>query len=191
MIKNKIDLIEYLEADKRALGRTGKWPGMFDYIWKYEILLRKTEYYTNTSKGIHTRLLGSYYKYRLIKLGLKCGFTINVNSCGKGLNIAHTGLIIINGFLGDYCRVHCGVNIGVKAGTNDEKPVIGNNCYIGPGVKIFGNVTIADGIAIGANAVVNKSFTQKNITIAGIPAKKISDKGSLGLLYIPENELQQ
>ena len=49
---------------------------------------------------------------------------------------------------------------------------------IASGAKIFGNITIADGIVIGANSVVNKSFLEPNITIAGVPAKKISNKGS-------------
>jgi serine O-acetyltransferase len=50
--------------------------------------------------------------------------------------------------------------------------------YIAPGAKIYGAIEIADNIAIGANAVVNKSFLEPNITIAGVPARKISDKGS-------------
>ncbi len=74
------------------------------------------------------------------------------------------------------------VSLGTQAGTTDRAPSIGNNAYIGPGAKIFGPIYIADGIAIGANSVVNKSFNESNITIAGIPAKKISDKGSEGLL---------
>lgn len=123
----------------------------------------------------------------MFRLGLKCGFSVCLNSCGKGLQLAHIGSIIINGTLGDYCRIHVGVNIGVKAGTNCERPIIGSGVYIGPGAKIFGDITIADHIAIGANSVVNKSFLEPGITIAGIPAKKISDKSAKGLLY--ESEL--
>ena len=41
----------------------------------------------------------------------------------------------------------------------------------------LGGATIADGIAIGAGAVVNKSFAEKDITIAGVPARKISNNG--------------
>ncbi|MBT0889312.1 hypothetical protein KJR38_03095 [Streptococcus lutetiensis] len=52
-------------------------------------------------------------------------------------------------------------------------PVIGNNVDIGVGAKIIGNVTIADGIKIGANAVVNKSFYEEGITIVGVPARKV------------------
>nr|WP_292372222.1 hypothetical protein [Methanosarcina sp. UBA411] len=59
---------------------------------------------------------------------------------------------------------------------------MGNNVYIGPGAKIFGNITIADDIAIGANSVVNKSFYEKGISIAGVPAKKINNKGTNGIL---------
>jgi serine O-acetyltransferase len=54
--------------------------------------------------------------------------------------------------------------------------------YIGPGVKIYGPIEIADNIAIGANSVVNRSFIESGITIAGNPARKISNKGSIGLL---------
>lgn len=52
----------------------------------------------------------------------------------------------------------------------------------GPGAKLFGDIKIANGIAIGANSIVNKSFSEENITIAGIPAKKINNRGSNGLL---------
>ena len=79
---------------------------------------------------------------------------------------------------GENCRIHTCVNIGTQAGNSERVPVIGNNVYMGPGVKIFGDIVIADNIAIGANAVVNKSFSETGISIAGIPGKKISDKGS-------------
>lgn len=45
MIKNKKDSKEYLEADKKQLGITRKYPCSFtDQIWKFEIVLRKYEY---------------------------------------------------------------------------------------------------------------------------------------------------
>ena len=43
---------------------------------------------------------------------------------------------------------------------------------------MFGNIKIGNNVAIGANAVVNKSFEENGITIAGVPAKKVSDKGN-------------
>lgn len=62
-------------------------------------------------------------------------------------------------------------------GTRTETPTIGNNCYIGPGAKIFGKIKIGDNVAIGANAVVNKDFPD-GVTIAGVPAKIVSNKGT-------------
>lgn len=48
MIKDKNDLIEYLNEDKRIMNTTRKKPSLHQVCWKYLILLRKTEYYTKT-----------------------------------------------------------------------------------------------------------------------------------------------
>ena len=52
-------------------------------------------------------------------------------------------------------------------------PHLGNNVDIGYGAVLIGDITIADDIKIGANAVVNKSFTEPGVTIAGVPAKVV------------------
>ena len=46
MIRSKADLVEYMEADKNNLGRITKKPSIFDTTWKFEIALRKLEYYS-------------------------------------------------------------------------------------------------------------------------------------------------
>lgn len=184
MISSKNELHEYLMADKIALKRNRKKPKYTDLIWKFQIALRRCEYYQNCSKSFFGYMLKYYYKYKLFRLGTKCNFTIPLNVIDKGLSIAHVGPIVINSGakIGRNCRIHVGVNIGTAAGEESSAPTIGNEVYIGPGAKLFGQIKIADGIAIGANSVVNKSFEEKNISIAGVPAKKISDKGSKGLL---------
>jgi serine O-acetyltransferase len=68
------------------------------------------------------------------------------------------------------------VNIGSTNGS--KAPKLGNNVFIGTGAKIIGDITIADNVAIGANAVVVKSITEPGTTWGGIPAKKISDHDS-------------
>lgn len=80
--------------------------------------------------------------------------------------------------LGAFCDIHQGVNIGQHGADQHDVPTIGDNVWIGPGAKIFGRITIASRCAIGANAVVNRSFTDEDISIAGIPAKKVGDKGN-------------
>ena len=56
---------------------------------------------------------------------------------------------------------------------NNSCPVLGKNVELGIGAKVIGGITLADGIRIGANAVVTKSFLEANITIAGVPAVKV------------------
>lgn len=76
--------------------------------------------------------------------------------------------------IGEYVTLCVDVNIGQKGGA---APNIGNCIYISPGAKLFGAIEVADHIQIGANAVVNKSFTEEGISIAGVPARKVSDNG--------------
>lgn len=181
MIKTKKDLMEYLEADKKALKREGKYPRITDLVWKYQILLRKCEYYENCKSGFVNKLIFKYYRLRMFMIGSKCNFSIPLNVFGKGLSIAHIGPIVVNSGakIGENCRIHVGVNIGTQAGSGQLAPVMGDNTYIGPGAKLFGKIKIADNIAIGANAVVNKDFLESNISIGGVPAKKISDRGPM------------
>ena len=63
--------------------------------------------------------------------------------------------------------------------------------FIAPGAALLADITIADGIAVGANAVILQSFLEPWITIGGVPARKISDKGSKGLLKRATEILQK
>ena len=178
MILSKNDLKEYMSADRIALGRHADFTlrdWMFDPIWKYERILRKLEYCINCKhKGSLARM---YYWFRLHSLGVKLGFTISPNTFGKGLSIAHYGSIVCSSDMkvGDNCRIHSGVNIGAGRG---GVPIIGDNCYLGPGAKLFGGIVLGDNVKVGANAVVNKSFPAGHCTLVGVPARKVSD-GSL------------
>ena len=188
MIDSRKAYKEYLAEDKKALNRTLPFPLPIDYTWRFQRLLRKSEYYLNCKRGPLGRCISLLLRVRVRSFGMKYGFSIPENVFGKGLSIAHVGTIVVNpaARVGNYCRLHVGVNIGTAAGYADKSPKIGNNVYIAPGVKIFGEIEIADGIAIGANAVVNRSCLTPNVTQGGIPAKIISEKGSKGLLYTPE-----
>ena len=190
MIHSKKDYIEYLEADRIAIGLPSETLSSrfadlaFGGVWSFQRLLRKIEYYQNSKKNFGKNPYYFYLLYRFRKSQMYTGFIIEPNCFEAGLSISHPGTIIVNPLarIGYNCRIHPCTSIGTKAGYRDKVPHIGNNVYIGPGAKIFGDITIADGIAIGANSVVNKSFLEPNITIAGVPARKISDKGSKGLL---------
>ena len=180
MIKSKEDFKRYLKQDKIALGKQYNRPKIIgDEIWRFQILLRKPEYYKNTSKSIIKKILSIFYQYRYYKQRIKLGINIPLNTFEEGLSIAHIGTIVVNGNskIGKNCRIHEGVTIGATNG-EDNPPILGNNIFIGSGAKIIGNIRIADDVAIGANSCVVKNIEEKSITVAGIPAKKISDNDS-------------
>ena len=188
MIRTKDELFFYLEKDREVLKRCArKWfEGSLkdivkrilfpDLIWRFERVLRYTEYYSNNFAGIN-RLLYWWYYFKYKRLSLKLGFSIPLNVFGPGLSIAHHGTIVVNGKarVGENCRLHACVNIGELKG---KAPQIGDNCYIGPGVIMFGDARIANNITIGANSVVNHSFEKEGVVIAGSPAKIIREDSS-------------
>lgn len=181
MIKSKKELEYYLRQDAIALRRDGKHPKLFgDPVWKFQIILRKTEYLNNVYCK-KKYLIFHYCWYRLLfhKYSVKLGFSIPLNVFGPGLSIAHYGTIVVHhaAVIGKNCRIHEGVNIGATSGS-EMAPIIGDNVFIGTGAKIIGNISIADDVAIGANAVVVKSIFEKGVTYGGVPAIKISDNNS-------------
>ena len=145
-----------------------------EIIFFFQRRLRITEYYQNT---------GNKFMYYLSMIMLqryqrKYALNIQPNVCGKGLKIMHLGSILTNSNvrMGEDVSLHINTCF-VAGGNNDNAPTIGNSVVVGVGAIVLGGATIADGIAIGAGAVVNKSFAEKDITIAGVPARKISNNG--------------
>ena len=174
MIENKKQLAYYLECDRIAQGRRAKKPSFLgDEVWKFQICMRKMEYYKN-----RWGLMKWYYRFRYHKLSVKLGFSIPYNIIGPGLAIVHYGTIIISGEskIGKNLRIHAGVNIGANGGEHGAA-IIGDNVYIGPGAKIIGAVKIGNNSVIGANAVVTKDVPE-GVTVGGIPAKIISENNS-------------
>jgi serine O-acetyltransferase len=182
IIQSKEDYRLYVAADLAAHYQTRyKWWFKFNRpLIHFQLTLRKAEYYENCRKDIFGRVYLIVLKVKLMKLSTNLGFTIPRNVFGPGLSIAHWGSIVVHpdARIGKNCRIHSAVNIGVF---NGKCPTIGNNVYIGPGAKLFGDIRIGDNVIIGANAVVNKDIPS-NVTVGGIPAKILSQKDSSGLV---------
>ena len=176
MIKTKKELKEYIQADNnwllaktlkdKLVSKIASYPTRV--LKKYLKYLRKQEYYLNTGKGFRA----IYYEGKKNRLGLKLGIEIGPNVFGKGLNLYHAGNIVINPAVrvGANCSLHGGNCIG-NNGITQDVPVIGDNVDIGFGAVIIGGITIASNVKIGANAVVNRSITEENCVVAGVPAK--------------------
>lgn len=180
MIKNKKDLKFYIKCDEIA--RWNHKASVFEKIirgdmWRYNVVLRKQEYNLNCRKGILKKILKLYYEIKKRKLGYKLGWFIPPNVFGPGLCIVHVGPVIVNSAasFGSNCRIQAMVNIGASKG-DVNAPHAGDFIYIGPGAKLFGKIELGSNISIGANAVVNKTMTQNNVTLAGVPASVVSIK---------------
>lgn len=182
MIRSHQDMLDYREADRVALRRVMSINRIYDEVWIFQRLLRRVEYLMNVKKGknILWSIIYKYYSLRFHRQSVRCGFDIPPNTFGPGLSIAHRGTIVVHpdARIGANCRIHVDVVIGTRPGPKDMVPTIGANCYIGPGVKVFGDIVIGDNVAIGANSVVNASFPEGYMTIAGAPARKVSETPS-------------
>lgn len=72
--------------------------------------------------------------------------------------------------IGDDVMVYHGVTLGGRSLSHGKRhPTIGNGVTVGAGAKVLGPITVGDGSAIGANAVVTQDVPEDCIA-TGIPA---------------------
>lgn len=182
MIQNKQDLKYYLAEDlkrydegkptlKDLILHNEKW-----YIYHYVRHLRYTEYYLNTNKNKFAYL---WHLFRYKRLGFKLKVTIYLNTVGAGLRIYHAGDFIhisSSSKIGSNCTLLPGVVFGNKYEYScDSSITVGNNCYFGLGVRVFGPLKIGDNVMVGANSVITKDIPD-NAVVGGVPAKIIRIK---------------
>lgn len=180
MIKTKKDLQSYIDADL-AVQPYSK--NMFRRIFSDKVIklkkhLRYCEYYHNVDSCFLRKIRYFYHKIFLRHyLDIFCS-EIPENVFGKGLMIWHPQGIMINGSsrVGDYCSISRGV---VIAQAKNQSPIVGNHCEIMIDAKILGGISVADNVRIGAGAIVVKSIEEADTTWAGVPAKKINNRGTI------------
>lgn len=167
-------MADYLAADLAAvqpapLARWRPWHRIKHPTLHFQRRLRFAEFRINTATNAFTRALALLARHRARQLGQRLGFTIPPNVFGPGLSIPHWGTIIVNDQVrvGARCRLHASTNIGVQDG---RAPRIGDDCYIGPGAKLYGDIALGHRVVIGANAVVNRSCGD-DCTLVGVPAR--------------------
>lgn len=99
---------------------------------------------------------------------MKLGFSISPYTFGYGLVIPHYGTIVVGSTnrCGNFCVLHTSTCITGEHGGK----TIGDGLYLSTGVKIFKPIKLGDNVQIGCNSVVNKSFEEDNIMLAGMPA---------------------
>lgn len=139
-------------------------------LLNYQRLLRRLEYVTNCRRGPFARIHRVYLKWQFRRHSIRYGFTLPINVFGPGLSIAHWGTIVVNGRaqVGARCRLHPNTCIG--QGSDGGVPRIGDDAYIAPGAKIYGGITLGDGVTVAANAVVGRSHGD-DVLLIGVPAQ--------------------
>jgi serine O-acetyltransferase len=179
MITDRQTYLTYVKEDLKAYGLNRV--SFYNYWWmdclRFQLRLRKIEYLHNTcGKNLLKRLRLLALEVVNHRLATRLGFTIPKNVFGPGLCIVHYGTIVVHPDVrvGKNCRMHPSSCLGDYNGV----PHLGDNVYIGPGAKIFGDVTLGDNVAVGANSVVNKSFGS-NVTLGGAPARVVAEKGAI------------
>jgi serine O-acetyltransferase len=118
-------------------------------------------------------------------MSIRFGITLPIQSKpGPGFYIGHFGGIVVHPDVrfGRDCNLSQGVTIGLSSrGKYFGTPIIGDRVYIGPGAKIFGNISVGHDAAIGANAVVTRDVAPGTV-VGGVPAKVIGEDGSEGYI---------
>lgn len=83
------------------------------------------------------------------------------------------GIFISGGArIGKNCTIYHQVTIGSNMLIDSKGlgyPTIGDNCLIGAGAKIIGNVKIGNNCRIGANAVVTQDLPDNTLVVLGKP----------------------
>lgn len=146
-------------------------------VWKYQKLLRYLEYFKSRKNGLggaFYTIMFALYSRRVNKLGMKLGIDTWCDVFDEGLHMHHVaGGIIVNSEarIGKNCELHGQNCIGNNGKPGGKSPVIGDNCKVGVGAKIIGDIQIGNNIIIAAGAVVVKSINEDGVILAGVPAE--------------------
>ena len=147
--------------------------------------LRMEEYYMNKGGGL-CKIMSKFLHAKHYLLQYWTGIELYPGCADIGVRVNHCKCVISKAArIGRDSVILSDVTIGGTGGLRDDgAATIGERVFISSGARIIGNIKIADNVVIGANSVVVKDILEPGITVAGVPARKISNQGSE--LYIPE-----
>ena len=124
-------------------------------------------------KRVKNRFLRDIITFMLSRCAYRHGGYIGPDTVIKGEPELPHGLqgIFISRYaeIGENCWIYQNVTIGE---VNKKAPVIGDNCLIGAGAVLIGDIKIGNNVKIGAGAVVNRDVPD-NCTVVSPPMRVI------------------
>ena len=142
---------------------------MIDPFWRFSHFLYK--------KGL--RRLARFFE--VISMTVSSHAVSAQIEIGEGSRFWHHGLGCValqTVHIGKNCRIFQNVTFGNAFSNNHPQKVgggygsVGDNCMIGAGAVILGNIRIGNNVRIGANAVVTHDIPDNSVAV-GVPARCI------------------
>ena len=168
-----LEIVEYIKSDLHRYGGAVSLSQFVEHIifsrgFRFSFWFRLCK-----SRRFLLKSIAKLFRFRLSRrYGIDFPTQIEV---GYGLYLGHGIGIVVNPStkIGNNCNLSQFTTIGANKG--GQAAIIGDNVYIGPNVCIVEAVVIGDNSTIGAGSVVTKDVAP-NLTVAGVPAKPISEK---------------
>lgn len=109
--------------------------------------------------------------YHIMQIVFGCSIPYS-SELGPGVNIGHFHGIVIHqkSHIGANTLIYQNVTLGGRNGKGG--PDVGENCVIGAGACILGEIKVGNNVNIGANAVVLEDVPD-NCTVVGVPARVV------------------
>lgn len=121
------------------------------------------------------RILSTNSAQIIIEDGVRIGLYTVFNG-GDSISVGKKCLI--SGFVYLQTSMHGfkDKTVEVQAQGYDHAPIqLANDCWLGTHVVILPGVNLGEGVVVGSNAVVNKSFEAYKV-VGGIPAKELKER---------------
>jgi len=189
--KNKFRVIGFIDDNKKLHGLKIDGKLVLGTFKQVQEIAKKTntKYFIMGISAKYIKIRSKYYT-KMIEFGFKSLNTIHDSAIIDKKSVMGIGNVInpgcvINAFaqIGNNCVIYSGTviehedilsdNVFVGPGVSLTANVkIGKNCYIGVGAKVIPHIKIGKNVTIGAGSVILDDIPD-NVTVAGIPAKKI------------------
>ena len=148
-----------------------------DYGWKKYLRIKRK--YMSTKSELIRSVINQSWKHHMMKYSAWIPLATKIAENVTFPHGIHGVFISSHAKIGDGVTIFQQVTIGsntLKESKGIGSPVIEENCYIGAGAKIIGNVHIGRGVRIGANCVVTEDIPDYATVVMEKPRIIIHEK---------------